>query len=255
MAIKCSVNYTTFSRDLEFLDCSLRSFIKYSNGFSSVTIVVPTTDMDKFLHFEKKFSRPDCPVWIKTFLEYPGKGFVHHMAMKCCADVFSPDATHILHMDPDCLFVRPVTPDDYFVDGKAVLLIEPFDVLRGKHPGRYGWRERVEKALRFEPTHETMCRHPEVHPEWVYKALRTYMEAQHQTPFVDFVLRQENKHPQGFAEFPTLGAFGMKFFPKDYHLIDRGERGEAADPEAKLEQFWSYQGVGKNRDKINQILA
>lgn len=255
MSNRVGILYVTFARDHAWLDHSLRSIRKYAKGFSSITVVVPTADMDKFLPYEKRFSTPECPVWIKTFLEYPGKGFVHHLAMKCYADVFMTDCTHILHMDPDCLFSSPVTPQDYFVDNKPVLLIEPFDVLRSRHPARYNWKIAVENALRFEPTHETMCRHPAVHPRWVYGRMREHIEYSHQTPFTDYVIRQKTTYPAGFAEFPCLGAFAMKFFPKDYHFIDREDRGETMDPEPKVWQGWSYQGVDRNMAQISKILA
>src|SRR5688572_28664871 len=127
--MKTWILYVTFARDLEFLRYSLESVRKYATGFSGITIVVPTWDVDKFLQFER-YSTPDCPVLIKNFLEFPSKGFVHHLAMKCSADIFCPNADLILHLDPDCLVSAPIAPDDYLVDGRPVLLIEPFEHLK-----------------------------------------------------------------------------------------------------------------------------
>lgn len=253
---KVYVNYTTFGRDLEWLRFSLESFKKYCTGFAGVTIVVPTWDVDKFLQFER-YSTPDCPVLIKNFLEYPGKGFVHHLAMKCYADVFSPEATHILHMDPDCLFCASQTPDDYFVDHKPVLLIEPYEVLKTIHPARYNWKGVTEEAVKFEVTHETMCRHPAVHPAETYKVTRTHIEKVHLTPFIDFVVKQKNAYPQGFGEFNTLGAVAVKFRPTHYHFIDLEDKGPANGPISKVWQGWSYTGVHSpdNAAKIQEILG
>lgn len=257
--MKVWINYTTFGRDLEWTRYSLESIRKYATGFSGIQIVVPTWDLDKFKQFER-YSTPECPVVISRFLEYPGRGFVHHLAMKCYADVFSPEADYILHMDPDCLFTEKVTPEDYFVDGKPVLLIEPYAVLKKKEAGsaewnRGNWQETTEYALRFTCTHETMCRHPAVHHKWVYKGVREYIEGVHKAPFVDFVVRQKNGYPQGFGEFNTIGAFVLKFHKDDYHLIDREDKGEANDPKPKLAQLWSHGGVNKSLDKIKKILA
>jgi hypothetical protein len=245
--------YVTFARDLHWLRYSLESIRKYASGFSGVKIVVPTWDVDKFLQFER-YSTPDCPVLVKNFLEYPGKGFVHHLAMKCYADVFCPEADFILHMDPDCLFKEKVAPDDYFVDGKPVLVIEPYDVLRTIHPARYNWKRVTEEALKLDCTHETMCRHPAVHDRATYREMRAYIERVHQTPFLDFVLKQKNSYPQGFGEFNTLGAFAMQS-AIPYYLIDRSDQGDKYDPPSKVWQGWSYQGVSKNMDTINRILC
>lgn len=255
---KVGVLYVTFARDIKWLDYSLQSFRKFASGFSGVTIVVPTRDVQAFLPFEEKFSTPDCPVLIKNFLEYPEKGFVHHLAMKCYADVFMPDMTHILHMDPDCLWHAPVRPDDYFINDKPVLLIEPFDaILKAKHHPRYNWKFVVEMALRFDVEYETMCRHPAVHYAETYGLVRNHIEAAHLTPFIDFVLKQKNSFPQGFAEYPTLGAFAISKMPEKYFFVDRGYDGEKNDPTPLLTQFWSYHGADRrdNQERINKILG
>jgi hypothetical protein len=248
------VLYVTFRRDFKWLDYSLQSFQKYASGFKGVSIVVPTSDYEMFLPYVKKFSTPECPVSLKTFMEFPQKGFLHHLAMKCYGDVLCPKATHVLHMDPDCLFSKPVTPDDYFVDGKPVLVIEPYSALPERHPGRYNWKKVTEFALRFECEYETMCRHPAVHEKWVYKKVRSHIEREHETPFLDFVLKQQNKFPQGFGEFNTIGAWVHKFAPDFYHFIDRGDLDDKNDPPSKLTQMWSYQGTDANWAKIKKIL-
>jgi len=61
MTSKVIINYTTFARDLEWLGYSMESFKKFATGFSGVTIVVPTWDLDKFLPFEKKYGTKECP--------------------------------------------------------------------------------------------------------------------------------------------------------------------------------------------------
>lgn len=254
--MKVWVNYVTFARDLDWLRYSLESFKKYCKGFAGVTIVVPTWDYQKFLQFER-YGTPDCPVLVKDFLEYPGKGFVHHLAMKCCADLTSPQAEFILHMDPDCLFCKPTTPEDYFVDDKPVLVIEPYSVLEKKHPARFNWKRVTEEALKFDCQYETMCRHPAVHYKETYYLMRGHIECVHNTPFIDFVLKQKNSYPQGFGEFNTLGAYAYKFFNDHYHWIDRGDNDNKNDPVSHVWQGWSYTGVHgpENKAKVKEILG
>jgi hypothetical protein len=256
--MKVGVFYCTFLRDKDWLEYSLQSVKKYASGFSGITIAVPTNDIDQFLPFERRYSKPDFPVLVKTFLEYPGQGFVHHEAMICSADIFMSGMTHILHMDPDVLFTSPVTPLDYFKDGKPVLLVEPFEAIRRDgHTGRYGWKAVVEKALKFPVSHETMCRHPAIHHKWIYKAMREHIESRHEIPFVDYVLRQKNAFPQEFCEFNTLGAYAMEFAKDQYHFIDRGFDREKNDPTPKTLQLWSYTGANshQNQEVIKKILS
>lgn len=268
--VNCWVNFTTFARDIEWMRYSLESFRKYCTGFAGVTICVPTWDVDKFRQFER-YSTPDCPIEIHGFLEYPGKGFVNHLAIKCSADLYAPKATHILHMDPDCLFSAPQTPYDYLAvcsfastctsDQDSfyvpVLVIEPYEVLKTVHPARYNWKQVTEFAVGFTCTHETMCRHPAVHVPTTYRYTRNLIEEVHKCPFYDFVLRQKNQYPQGFGEFNTLGAVAYERFKDSYKFIDRGDKGIAADPTPKVWQGWSYTGAHSkdNFAKIKEILA
>jgi len=263
---KTWLNYVTFSRDYEWMKYSLDSFKKYATGFSGVTIVVPTWDVEKFLPYEK-YSTNDCPVLIKNFLEYPSKGFVHHLAMKCYADVFSPEADFIIHLDPDCLFHEPVKPSDYIDGNRAVIVAEPYDVVEKYFPGRFHWRSVTEDALKFNCEYETMCCHPAIYTKSTYGELRSYIESVHLTPFMDFVLKQKNTFPQGFGEHNTLGSFAIKYLPEEYKIVDCGpERLARMDdliknselkighPHQKLTQFWSYRGTREYMDKINEIL-
>lgn len=250
--MRVNIMYVTFRRDLAWLDVSMRSFKKYCSGFTGVTIVVPTSDLDVFLPFEAKYSTKDCPVLVKTFLEFPGKGFCHHMAMICYADVFATDATHVLHIDPDCLWNQPTTPYEYVVDEKPVLVIEPFDAIRqAGHMGRYGWKKPVDDALKIDTKYETMCRHGATHPKWLYKSMREHIEARHCVPFIDYVLRQQNSFPQSFVEFDTLGAYAVEFYPSKYKLIDRGYDGERNDPVPHITQMWANHS--EPSDTHNQV--
>lgn len=252
--VKTAILYVTFARDIVWLDYSLQSIRKFGSGFSEICIVVPTNDVDRFIKFEKSFGTAECPVRVKTFLEYPQKGFVHHLAMKCYADAFIPDADLILHMDPDCMFHAPFSPSSYIVNGRPELVIEPYEAIRQSHPPRYNWKSVTEDALRFPCNYETMCRHPAIHHSWLYPKARKHIEMVHGTPFIDFVLKQKNSFPQGFGEFNTLGSYAIDRHPESYHLIDRGNSGESADPKPLLTQMWSYTGVRQNMAKIREIL-
>lgn len=252
--VKTAILYVTFARDIVWLDYSLQSIRKFGSGFSEICIVVPTNDVDRFIKFEKSFGTAECPVRVKSFLEYPQKGFVHHLAMKCYADAFIPDADLILHMDPDCMFHAPFSPSSYIVNGRPELVIEPYEAIRQSHPPRYNWKSVTEDALRFPCNYETMCRHPAIHHSWLYPKVRKHIEMVHGTPFIDFVLKQKNSFPQGFGEFNTLGSYALDRHPESYHLIDRGNSGESADPKPLLTQMWSYTGVRQNMAKIREIL-
>jgi hypothetical protein len=262
------ISYVTFLRDLKWLDFSLQSARKYCKGFARTIITVPFEQSASFMYLEKKYGTPEHPVWIRGFAEHPGRGFVHHLAMKMSADITDPDADYILHMDPDCLWCKPTTPDDYFIDDKPILVIEGYDVVRHYHKGRYNWKQVTEETLQFPCLFETMCRHPAVHCRELYSAVRTHIEKVHRTPFMDYCVRCKNSFPQGLGEFNTLGSFALKFMPDRYCFVDCGPERMKHIPEltrnaelpfghppARLRQFWSYRGTDESSQEINAILS
>lgn len=187
------------------------------------------------------------------YLVYPNKGFNHHQAMKCYAEVFCPSADFILHTDSDCMFTAPVTPDDYFVNGKPALIKHSYENLRLLQDGAAHWQIPTERALGLKVTYEVMRRHPAVHPAFIYPELRKHIEGIHHTPFTDYVLKQQNTYPQGFSEFNALGAYALANYSEEYHWID-SEFEEQPTP--KLHQFWSWhpKGISADVEKMEAIL-
>lgn len=241
----------SYRRDVEFLTYALRSIAKFATGFSGTTVVFPEQDREIMLPALAQFQ-----VTPRLYPENRQSPFNHHQAMKCQADLLCPAADFILHMDSDCLFNQPVCPADYFDRGKPVLLKEAFAEFGPGtprfHQNRYGWKEVTEKALGFPIEFETMVRHPAVHPRWIYPALRSHIEQVHGVPFIRYVLDQKDSYPQGFTEFPALGAYAIKYAEWCYHWVDiRND----VHPPNKLTPFWTRGGTEKVREKLEAILA
>lgn len=230
----------TFARDVEFCHWCLKSIGKFVRNANRVVLLVPKRDQDKFRLIVQGYNNergngPRCV--LKTFAEQAGKGMLHHEAMVCSADQFC-EADYILHMDADCVFKEPVdVVQEYFHEGKPIMLKETFTTI-GEVVGP--WQDAVEKALGFRPEYETMRRHPAVHPRGLYAEVRKAVEASTKQPFLDYVLSCRNEFPQTFAEYPTLGAWALRYAPDLHHWIDVGKEPRPAD---KLYQFWSHGGL------------
>lgn len=162
-----------------------------------------------------------------------------HQLQKCRADSWCPDADFVLHTDSDCMFTEPVTPEDYFVGGKPVMLYTEYSRLAEKTP----WQAVVTAVLKRRVRHEFMRRHPQVNPVGVYPALREHIEWLHNMPFDDFVMSRK-PNPLGYSEHNIIGAFAFDHpeFCKQYHWHDTTTAGT---PHEKLMQFWSYSPVDK----------
>lgn len=224
----------TFRRDFKYLQYCLKSIEKFATGFR-VVVLVPGEDFEEAVLLARLC--PNVQIAIRTGDEWIGKGFLWHMAQIMHAPQFCPKADFILHMDPDCIFTEPVTPEDYFVNGKPVLMYASYDWLVPQQMNLLNWKVACQNALGFEVKNEFMRRHPAVHYRKVYQAAQQAIEEHHRCPMDEYIQKQKNSFPQSFAEYPTLGAVAWKFFRKDYHWINQ-ETHEF--PPSKLKQLWSH---------------
>lgn len=240
----------TFGRDVGYNKYCLESIKKFATGFTGVTVLVPSEDKDAFMPQCKKYGAS-----LRTFKAAPEPlSFLDHEVQVCKADTWCPKAHFILHIDADCIFTAPVSPDDYFVDGKPVLWIEQFESFRTTDPTRYIWKAVTEQALGWDVGYETMCRHPAVHPKFLYPQVRAHIEKTHAMEFKAYVLDQKPDFPHGFAEFPTLGAYALHFLHSAYHFVDvTGRTNEEKGP-SKVRQFDGRSGVGKVEAEIQRLL-
>lgn len=237
----------SYRRDFPWLAYALRSIRKFATGFSGVTVLVPDSDTVELVELALKLWAPPVPfhLVVKGFSETPGKGFLDHMAQLLCADIYSSEPDFFLHFDSDQIFREPVTPQDYFMDGKPRILKEPYERLETVHPGRFYWKGVTERTLGFETPFETMCCPCQIYPRSIYRYVREHIEKLHAMPFRDYVLSQRNEFPQTFGEHNSIGAYALKFYPDVFHWI---EVPRETRPRDKAVQFWSHRSPDKAQD-------
>lgn len=252
--MRVEILIVTYAKDIPYLVHNLRSILKFASGFSGTTLVVPNDEYKLFYGYTGT-----CKVKHYERTEDRSKWQIHAQVQKCMADKYCPDADFILHTDSDCIFTEPVTPNDYFLNEKPVMLIEEYSRLKGDP-----WKATVDKALEIDAKYETMRRHPQVNPRSIYPLMRLRVQGKHKMSFEQYVLNQRGEFPFGFSEHNTIGAYALEFFPYMYHWIDLAK--EKA-PKEKLRQYWSHsppdkpQGTPHDKDQciplqeINRILA
>lgn len=228
--MNCELLCVTFRRDLEYCRYMIRSIQKFERGFEGITIAVPNEDFDAFVNLAREF--PALLIKIRSYEDVPGKGFLQHMVKVCEADLLCPNADFIFHIDSDCLFFEPVTPEEYFHEGKPVLLYEPYSTMT--HVGRLRWKKAVEDALGGTSENEFMCRHPAVHYRGLYAAARDAMN-KHVGDWVKHALAGQDAYPQSFCEYSTLGEVAWRYRRGQYafQLNDGSHK-------PKLIQLWSH---------------
>ena len=248
--MNCEIFICTFRRDFEYLKWCLRSIAKFATEFSGVTIVVPGQDYAELNRTIDSLYTPPTRSRLGLLhirpmcggAEWTDQGFLWHMWCIMQADQFVPArSTHIAHLDPDCVFTEPVTPERFCLQGKPVLRYEPYTTKIAKEPNIQHWYEAVNRALPFWAEYETMCGHPELYHMGLYKVARTLIEQQVGQPLDVYMKQCKNSYPQTFAEFPTLGAVALQCFPKMYYRHQMGSHPRMEDLENwPVFQAWSH---------------
>jgi hypothetical protein len=248
-------------RDADFLEYALKSIERYAQGFAGTTLVIPNEDI-QFI----KYHPPQ--VKIVPYKEQAGKGFLHHMIQICRADEHCPKAEFILHMDCDNMFWQPTRPEDFVSGGKCLMVRQHYDEVQKLNRARLKWRECVKAATGYMPEYDTMVRHPNVYPRALYWHVRNLVEQHTRRPFNDYVFDGQDKFPQTFCEFVTLGNIGLRDYPEMFNPVDYDHERDSKEcgvadrrhqyiyrpGRDKLVEFWSHGGISKYRNDCHKFL-
>lgn len=238
---KVTILIVTHAADVRWLGYCLRSIEKFASGFHQVMVVCPEGDESAI-----NAVLPGS-IELRTFKQREAPyGHLHHQTVKCMAFEYDPEAEYFAYCDSDCLFSEPVSPADYFMDGKPVLLIRGYDALEREQHGARVWRAPTEATLKLECPFEGMVRHMAVHPARVLFKMASYIHKIQGKPLTDYVLGLNPAFP-AWSEFNVCASYAYAFHRSEYHWIDVGKNPELR-PKDKLFQFWSHRSPEQRVD-------
>lgn len=219
----CDIFIKTYPKDYEWLSYCLRSTEKFTSGFRKQLII---TSGQGNLGFA---THPDGDVVIHKS-EYGENGYLSQEVFKLKADEFT-EADFILYMDSDTQFIRPVTAETFFKDGKILWMITPYSGTKAP------WKPITEKFLKMPVEYETMRRHPIVVPRWLLKEVREFCQKTHGISIEEYVMSQPGHE---FSEFNVLGAYAYHFHRDKFHWVDTSKIPENEWPVLTVNQEWSH---------------
>lgn len=235
--MKTSILIVTCEKHAQYTRICLRSIEKFARDFESVVLVLPGNVPCPVTSKAISEYRGSVPLCVNAEAEWHDKGMLWHMWMIMRADEICSGSDFVLHMDSDCYFNDHLTPLDYFTNNKPQLIYASFEWLCQQQANIRNWQIAAERCLGFPVPNEMMRRHPAVHYLKVYAKAREVIEAHVHQPTGDYMRSQRNEFPQGFAEFPTLGAVAWKYFMDDYYWINQEKD---PWPNNKMCQMWSH---------------
>lgn len=231
-----SILIVSFKRDFPYLRYCFRSITKFVTGFHRLHLLVPTGQADEVNSMEDTHHLP-LKLVISEYSEWPDRPMVHHMRQILYSDEWAFDSDFITHIDSDCVFREPVTPNDYIENGKPYVRYERFDRLGVRHPGAGAWQEPTQRCLPFPVWAETMRSHAATFHRGLYPEARKCIEYKTGMTVDDYMKTVRPTYPEGISEFNVLGNVAMQVFPEMYILKE--QFGDRVIPDPKLDQLWS----------------
>jgi len=235
----------TYRKDFPWLIYALKLINKYCRGFHGVTLAVP--------HIDRSYLSPAMNygfVRFESFDEDPSKGMLNHMVQMASAEKLVPPGTrYVMHMDADCMFHTPSTPEDFFYDNKPQYLFRSWESLSSPDPDNPGAKVTSDCAQWHHPTTVqlgkpseiyAMCRHPTVFPIEFYPLYRDRISAIH-GDFEKWMLAGRNVHPQDRMDFTAMGEWAWACMRDAFYWVNCGDRNPY--PKDRLKAYWSHGGI------------
>jgi hypothetical protein len=219
----------SYSPDFKWLEYCLFSCDKFAKGFSSIHIVVPEQDKQILNHLTLESVHGVTPAC--------QDGYLDQQVSKLYADEFC-QSDYILHLDSDCVWYKETTPQDFFQNGKPIILVEDGVVSP--------WPKITEKTLCWYDSKEYMRRLPIIYPRWVYPEFRKWIKNKHGMSLRNWISLQPYRE---FSEFNTLGQWLFRFHPEKFAWLHPSET------QVFAKQFWSWGGVEKEEDQIKSFFS
>lgn len=250
----------TYGADFEWTELSLRSIRKFVSGFRDIVVCCPK-NVDGIARLTAEHGAR------LMLFDHRDPGHMQQQFIKLTADSWLDKGhEHVVYLDADCIFYRPVDlQHELFRDKKPVLISADWS-----QDGTERWRTGSEALVGFSLPFNTMARHPSIYKTAHVEELRRHLEIRHHLPLEMICLqawdqgitwfpsREGGKRwqPIGvprFSEFCVLGGYCLERHLSEYWHINVQRDGGYPPP--LIKQYWSHWDVTPFlRREIEQIL-
>lgn len=238
--VTCDLLIRSYWKDLAWLELCLASIRRFCRGFRRVILVLPGSSRP----WLRRSAISTADITIVFCAEY-ADDYLGQQVTKLMADHYS-DADFICHVDADCIFARPCTPEQLIVAGRPRIVVRT-DACADRH---WPWRQPTEQFLRWPVREDFMQQPPFVFPGWLYHEVREFSLQTHHIDLETYVISQP---PRGFSEFNVLAAFAFRHHHDRFLWLDR-QRRDLPPPFCRW--YWSWQGVDAHtRSEIQALLS
>lgn len=208
----------TYSGDIPWLNYCLKSIYKFGSGYRNVIVCIPEGQEHYVAHLTSEIV-VTCPIYTD---DYVGQQITKLNSFKYT------DADYMLFTDSDCIFTEDFNVQDYFKDGKPIIVKESYESIK-EHKDAYARKSTIEMYMREPVEFEYMRRQP-----FLYRRDTLIELSKFYTPEED---------DRKLSEFNLIGAYCDSYEHDKYCIL---EVGKDEIPHGKVKQFWSWGGLLKD---------
>jgi hypothetical protein len=214
----------TWFRDFRWLALSLRSILRFVDGYRRIVVVMPESSFDRL----PKGVVPDTKcITVATCAEFTND-YLGQQITKLHADEFT-DASLIVHLDSDCIFEAKC-------DLRALLIRGDLITVRGawssRRQARDGWRQCVVDFYGRMLPFDAVVPPPLMFPASLYGELRSHCRSVHKVDIAQWVLARQI---DTVSEYGLLAGEAWFRRPEEFFWSDI-----ANEPLWPCRQYWSH---------------
>lgn len=223
MACAIDILIRTYFRDFCWLDLSLRSILKFVEGYRRIIIVMPGSSFERLRGDEIPASARATVVRCHDYAD----DYLGQQVSKLNADEFT-NAALIAHIDSDCIFRAPCSlPVLLTTNGRPTIRM----LWRSRRPPSDGWRRCIADFYDEPLPFDVLAPQPYVYSRDLYSNLRRYCRLRHGVGLDEWSL---SRRIDSMSEFGLLAAQAWFHHRDDYCWV-------AADDEVgwPCRAYWS----------------
>lgn len=225
--MKTSIFLKTYRNDLVWLPYLFRSIDKYLTGFERMVIITDNDSEKRAVENMKELPKSLQVAVASCNKPHDFAGYVWQQFVKLKAFDYIHDDI-IVFVDSDCVFKRPINPNDIMVEGKPLVLKTAYSEIGHTVP----WQPITEQACGFKVDWEYMRRLP-----FVFRRDSLINAVNYKPDLFQYI--KDRSDSRAFSEFNYIGAYVEKFEPEKYHFHDTA----FGVPDAIVHQGWSWGGL------------
>lgn len=226
-APSCSLLVRTYADDAQRLDFLLESIDRYCGNLDEYVVVCRKqceSAIAPVVARHSRFTLSICPDYDYDYIGQQITKLRSHRYTRC---------DFVVHVDSDCIFVRPFNWAAFFFNGLPVLYHREYNYFY-QEGVEMPWQYITSKLMRRQVDFEFMALFPLVYPRRLYIDLEEWFESVHGFGYEGIESRLKLRHE--FSEFNLLGAFSY-YRPNNaapYHIhMNWGE----CNPEHYVKQY------------------